>query len=377
MTTQQPDELDRSLRELTAWGGPTPGLWRAALDQTAEKPRSGFHRLLYRPFPGLVTTAVAAIILVVLAVGIILPSLDRAESSNSLRLTDLDALSVRGVQQGEVAWAMNDVDGVPLPTNRTGEPGALQRPTAPDAVAEPSRQSPASPDRHVIRNATLELITPDVRTAFAKAALLISDARGEYVQTSSLTGDGPTAHATLTLRIAADRLSEALNDLRQLGKVQDERTTGEDVTAQVVDLEARLRNEQRVEAELLELMSSRNDAPLKEILELRDSLSGIRQNIEQITAQRERFSRLVSLSTVLVIIRPTDEAPKPAAGSTLGAYFKKSIASSWRAGLVFLADTLSNILAVLIGGLIWWTLAAAILIALLRHRRRTAVLPPA
>lgn len=384
--TPQPDELERSLRELTAWDGPAPGLWRAALSEHAARPRRTW-RLLNTPIPGGLSAAAAVIILFFVAATLMLTTLGRARRApdaawspigvqqDSLGLGSSEpppAASVAGIQQGQVEWAETNSDQYPPPASESSGQEALRRAPA----AAPTPQS-APADRHVVRTATIELVSPDVPAAFARAAHLVSDARGEYVQSSSLSGEGPTSRATLTLRIAADRLSDAMNDLRQLGKVRDERTTGEDVTAQVVDLEARLRNEQRVESELLELLSNRNDAPLKDILELRESLSRIRQTIEQITAQRERLSRLVSLSTVLVIIRPTDEAPRPAAGSTLGAYFIRSVAKSWRAGLVFLADTLSGILAVLVGGLVWWLLAAAILIAFLRQRRRSSVLPPA
>src|SRR5262249_9818313 len=131
---------------------------------------------------------------------------------------------------------------------------ALQAP----AAAAPSSDEP----RQVVRKSTLELESADIQATFAKVAHSLSEARGEYIENSSLTGQGDSARATITLRIAADRLSAALNDLRQLGKVLSDATTGEDVTSQAVDLDARIRNEERVEAELLQLLEKRADAPL-------------------------------------------------------------------------------------------------------------------
>ena len=72
----------------------------------------------------------------------------------------------------------------------------------------------------------------------------------------------------------------------------------------VVDLDARLRNERRVEQELLELLDSRDESPLEEILKLRGEIAKVRTQIERYTAQQDRLSRLVSLATVLIIIRP-------------------------------------------------------------------------
>ena len=174
--------------------------------------------------------------------------------------------------------------------------------------------------------------------------------------------------ANLTLRVAATRLSEVLNELRQLGQVQAEKASGEDVTAQVVDLEARLRNEQRVETELLQLLERRKDAPLKEILELRTSISGVRQTIEQLTAQRERLSRLVELATGLVIIRPAD-APLPAEPG-LGTHLIGALGNAWQRGLVFLINTVAGFVSVIIGGLVWWALLVAVVLCIRAYRRR-------
>ena len=128
-------------------------------------------------------------------------------------------------------------------------------------------------DRHVIRKVTMELTSTDVAATFLKARQLVSEAGGEYIEQSSLAGEGDSTRASLTLRVSASRLSDVLNELRKLGVVVSEEARGEDVTNQVVDLDARLRNERRVEQELLELLESRDDSPLEEILKLRAEIA--------------------------------------------------------------------------------------------------------
>ena len=75
----------------------------------------------------------------------------------------------------------------------------------------------------------------------SRLSRLISAAHGEFVQDSTLTGNDDSERAELTLRVAAERLSEVLNELRLLGEVRTERVGGDDVTERVVDLEARLK----------------------------------------------------------------------------------------------------------------------------------------
>jgi hypothetical protein len=238
------------------------------------------------------------------------------------------------------------------------------------ATSQTESETPLPGERHVIRKATVELLTEDVRAAFLKAALLISEAKGEYVQDSGITGSGEKMQANLTLRVTAERLPEVLNELRQLGEVRSEKTTGEDVTTQVVDLEARLRNEQRVEAELLQLLEKREDSPLKEILELRRTIADVRQTIEQLTAQRERLSRLVSLATVLVIVRPAG-APLPEEPG-LGAHFLDAMGSAWQNGTMFLVNTFAGLVGIIIGGLIWWILLIVVIVLVRNYLRRRA-----
>ena len=223
--------------------------------------------------------------------------------------------------------------------------------------------------RHVVRKATIEILTDDVRAVFLKAGQLTSEAMGEFVESSSLSGSGEEARASMTLRVAVDRLSAVLNDLRRLGTVRSEESHGEDVTTRAVDLEARSRNERRIEAELLELVEKREDAPLKELLELRRRLNEVRESIETLTAHRERLDRLVALATVLVIIRPQD-APEEGPQAGLGRYFSEKIGGAWAGGLRFLADSIGVGLRVLVGGMMWWLLLGVAALGLRQHRRQ-------
>lgn len=346
--TLTPDNLDRHLADLTAPPADPPGLWLRALDRAEAEPRRPglFHRMAVQPLPNSTVAAVVLILVLGFVAVFMLPALGGARQS-----------ARRLVESMPPAPAAPPVASQPL---------AASAPAAPNASGR--AQTEDAPGRAVIRKATIELAVDDVRAAFSKAALVISEARGEYVESSSLTGEGPRTQGQLTLRVAAARLSAVLDELRQLGTVRAEKSGGEDVTAQVVDLDARLRNEQRVEAELLELLEKRADAPLEDLLRLRESLNTVRQAIERLTGERERLGRLVDLATVLVIIRPVDG--EPAAAVPLSDYFTKNIAAAWRSGLRFLADTVANLLAVLVGGLIWWVLAIVAIIAVARLRRR-------
>jgi hypothetical protein len=381
MNPQPDNKLESDLARLTVWDGGAPDLWRAALAAASVAGTKTARWFASRWALGAFGMAAALVVFVAL-----LPSLSRSRlrtyepksaaipSAPSLAKSEAflspsfgDANDVARNAGGEGRFSNDNTESIPshhfgTPSTPGGGSGAVQSPA-----------SHATAGRQIVHKATIELLADDVRAAFLKAGQLASEAHGEYVQDSALTGaDDKQLQANLTLRVAAERLSDVLNELRQLGKVRSERTDGEDVTSRAVDLDARLRNEQRVEAELLDLLESRKDAALKDIIDLRANLASVRNVIEQLTAQRQNLARLVSLATVLVIIRPSDTpAVPPPTG--IGAYFGDAISTMWQKGLRVLADTLAMLLGALIGGLPWWILLAATLLLFRNARRQSCV----
>jgi hypothetical protein len=383
MNPQPDNKLEADLARLTVWDGDAPEVWRAALAAASVTGTKTTRWFAPRWALGAIGMAAALVVFVGL-----LPSL-ATEHSRARTYEPKSAAGPSGPSpaKSEAFVSPSVGDAADVARNTEGEgrfstdntESSPSRRLAPPSDAGGGRaavQSPASPattGRQIVHKATIELLADDVRAAFLKAGQLASEAHGEYVQNSALTGaDDKQLQANLTLRVAAERLSDVLNELRQLGKVRSERNDGEDVTSQAVDLDARLRNEQRVEAELLNLLESRKDAALKDILDLRANLAGVRNVIEQLTAQRQNLVRLVSLATVLVIIRPSDTpAVPPPTG--IGAYFGDAISTMWHKGLRVLADTLAMLLAALIGGLPWWILLAATLLLFRSVRRKSHV----
>jgi hypothetical protein len=371
----RPEELEPQLAELTTWPEDPPALWSKALQGTKQSVQIPWlRRIAALPLPRPALAAVVLLCVGVLVVAFTLPGLDSAR-----RPTHLQGQIMTGADWRSDADRATPASAAPpkpaiqyhgtLPEEEIALPEALLHNSGGGGGPSPARQDV---DRLVARKATIELTTPDVRGTFAKAAHLISEAGGEYVEGSSLSGEGPNTQGTLTLRVAAARLGAVMTSLRELGAVKNENTTGEDVTAQAVDLESRIRNEQRVEQELLQLLEKRNDAPLKDILELRGSLASVRESIERLTGQREKLGRLVSLASVLVVIRTADAPPPPPRKSGIGEYFSGAVASSWRSGLEFLSNTVAAAIALVIGGLVWWVLLAALALGAFRWHRRLA-----
>jgi len=292
--------------------------------------------------------AAACLALFVVGVGVVAPSLGTARGVGRMR--------------GETAPTPNA--GYLILDKMVGN--SLPSVSGPPVGAFGVSDGVTAGDRFVIRKSTIDLQTSDVRGTYAKAALVINEALSEYIESTSLTGEGLGAQGIVTLRVSAARLGEVLNQLRGLATVTSESATGQDVTETVVDLEARVRNEQRIERELLELIDTRPDAPLKEILDIRAELAKVRGQIESLIGQRERLGRLVSLATVLITIRAENAPVVPPAEESLGTYFLESVEEAWEVSLRSLANTAALFVRVLVGGLVWWVLLAAVALGVWR-----------
>jgi Domain of unknown function (DUF4349) len=109
--------------------------------------------------------------------------------------------------------------------------------------------------------------------------------------------------ATLTMRVPADRFDEALAAIHDLdGEVKAEATREEDVTATVVDLEARLTNLRAAEVEYRELLD-RAEA-IEDILAIQNQLFQVRGEIEAMQAQLDYFNDQAAMATLTVSIIP-------------------------------------------------------------------------
>src|SRR5262245_57892098 len=183
--------------------------------------------------------------------------------------------------------------------------------SAPSAPAAP-KPSP----RKLIKTVEIAI---EVRDPEAVAARLqaLAEQLGGYVSGvgGSRMPDG-SMQVALTLRIPVERLDAARAEVRKLAaKVLSEQLRTEDVTDQLVDLDARLKTLRATEAELQALLAeSRSKArKVEEIMAVYRELTEIRTQIEQIGAQRLGLDRQVSYSTLQVQVYPI-AAARPVTG---------------------------------------------------------------
>lgn len=184
----------------------------------------------------------------------------------------------------------------------------------------------------IVYTGSLNLEVADVDAAVSQAEALIKGLGG-HVADSRANDTGKGKSADVTYRIPAERWSEALSGLKGLAKrVVDEQTSSEDVTAQVVDLDARLSNLSATEAALQGIMAKATT--ITDILKVQSELTQVQGDIESMTAQRDLLANQAALATLEVGFNPPPvaEVTQASSGWDLGKEIDNALASLVRIG---------------------------------------------
>jgi hypothetical protein len=164
----------------------------------------------------------------------------------------------------------------------------------------------------IIRTGALQLEVVDV-TASLNAARGSVVGMGGYIGASQQQRDGDSILATITYRIPAERWEEALDALRKLGTEVGEQTGSAEVTGQLIDLDARIRNLKASETALVKHLAEA--ARVSDVLEIESRLSDVRGQIEQLSAQKVGLEDQVAYATLTVTYGVEVQAVKEAAAS--------------------------------------------------------------
>jgi hypothetical protein len=153
-------------------------------------------------------------------------------------------------------------------------------------------------DALIVRMATLELEVEDVAAILLDARREIA-ALGGYVSGSDEFDQGERRWASVTYRVPVNRFVEAIDSLRGLSeRVVRESTQSQEVTATVVDLDARISNLRASESALAVIMD--RSGRIDDVLAVQMRLEDVRGQIERLEAQRSNLADRASLSTLSV-----------------------------------------------------------------------------
>ena len=222
-----------------------------------------------------------------------------------------------GMQRMQSAEVKQNVVNEPVAT--TPQPnGAVQFEKFSLADGEKAEAVSAATDRKIIRNAdlTIEVTSP---TETQSKVVSIAEAHGGFVVNSEAKqrDNGEATNRTLDIkvvvRIPENQFGVVLDKVRGLANNRnEEKVTGQDVTEEFIDLEARIKTQRALEAQFLQIM--KQAGKITDALEVQRQIAEVRTEIEKLEGRKRFLDNRSSLSTITVNIL----APKPIAVNTTG-----------------------------------------------------------
>jgi hypothetical protein len=218
-----------------------------------------------------------------------------------------------------------------------------------------SASLPAIGER-IVKTATIRMSVRDdgLEAAVDRARAVATGFAGFVVSSSSrrARADRPE-HATLVLRVPSRSYERALAALADVGRVETQRESSEEVSEEFVDLEARARHLRAVELQMLELLDRARTVAAA--LAVQDRLNAIQLELEQVRGRLRFLENQTSFATISLSIGERG----PAATTGDGGW---GIVEAWRDGakafvqvagraFVVLAAALPLILLALLGWL--------------------------
>jgi hypothetical protein len=228
-------------------------------------------------------------------------------------------------------------------------------------------------EREVIISGNVTITADDPIAASRDAVRIVEaaggrvDGRTEYAPTETDQGS-----AQLQLRIPADKLTATLDKLEELGRADEISLSTSDVTVESQDLDARITALRASIDRLNGLMAKATN--IDDLIALESAISSRQAELESLEAQQRYLADQVSMSTISLYLRSDAEAPKTVPGD-----FWSGLATGWNAFVGFWAGLLV-VLGVLLPWVVTLALIAALIIWIVRRRRRPATasrtLPP-
>ncbi|MEO1590226.1 MAG: DUF4349 domain-containing protein [Cyanobacteria bacterium J06632_22] len=190
---------------------------------------------------------------------------------------------------------------------------------AADSAALPTDAAVPAGRPQLIKRASLTLEISSIDEQLGDISRLIAAEQGDILDLQDRDPNSNLRSAFIRIRVPQGRLEALMERLVEIGKVDSRTMTAEDVSTQLVDLQARVRNLRQSEAALLEIMD--RSGSIGDVLEVSRELSNVRQQIEQLDAQYKNLQTQVSYSTLELTLRSPASAnggqPQPL-GQTLG-----------------------------------------------------------
>lgn len=251
----------------------------------------------------------------------------------------------------------------------------------------PVGESPVFVGRDIIFTGTLTLTTPDIKRAVEQITQIVSDAGGGVFASNVVLGEG--GHGTMTVKLPPRAINATINALGAIGEVSGFTQDAQDVTSQMVDLDARILTAAASVDRAREFLNQATN--ISDLAQLENELTNRETALEQLRAQQRSLGDQVSSATltielVMPVAAPIVELEAPRIPSNFVKIKQSTVGEAFSDGLGAFV-TAAKFVAVVVAILAPFLVTLALIVLPIRmffkirsRRRRTAAMaspPPA
>ncbi len=182
--------------------------------------------------------------------------------------------------------------------------------------------------------------------------------------------------AYYSIKVPAGSYSDFLADLNDVGQILNLSEQSEDLTSQVIDVEARLESLNRQEARLLALLDETGE--LSDLILLQDQLAQVQYEIESYLGHQRALQNLISYSTISIDIAEVNQLSDVPEEDT----YLSRLVSTFQDSLYFTVEFFQDLSLMLIWMMPVWILLIVVLIIVViivrinRKKRKNRPTPP-
>ena len=176
----------------------------------------------------------------------------------------------------------------------------------------------AAPDRKIIRDANLTIEVNSTTEAQLRITSIAESNGGFVVASEAKQHENAdpakrTMDIKLVVRVPSTQFNSALEQIQKLASnVTQQNVSGQDVTEEFIDLEARIKTQKALELQFLEIMKQANK--VTDALEVQRQIAEVRTEIEKLEGRKRFLENRSSLSTITINI----QTPMPIVVSASG-----------------------------------------------------------
>lgn len=268
--------------------------------------------------------------------------------------TKLDVISEQAVQEQPASYALaqtpnrgpdfDEADTESLDADQSGEN--------------------AETKRRIVYNTHLSLVVKEYATFESKLPALV-DQHGGFISNSETNRRYNNRQSgEWVARIPVANYVAFLQGVTGLGFAESRTEDAQDVTEEFVDVEARIRNNKKLEERIITMLEERT-GKLSDVLEIERELSRVREEIERMEGRLRVLSDRSALATITIQCREEKEYVPPAAPT-----FSSRIQKSWSQSINAMKQTGENIVIAAIAILPWLLVIGVLILVSVAVGRR-------